>query len=82
MNAQFTLVEESGVASGLLEVTLDDGSVIANIGVDLVALARNDPSALRFPPGTGSAGLAGSLLPHVRMLVRGGIVPLEARLTV
>jgi hypothetical protein len=83
MIARFTLVEEAGLTAGTVDLTLDDGSVIADIGVDLLALARNDPSALRIPSGTGSAELAGLLLPHLRMLVRGGVVvPLEAHVVI
>ncbi len=78
MIARFTLVETDGVAAGTVDLTLDDGSVVAGIGVDLLTLARNDPSALRFPPGSGDAELAALLLPHLRMLVRGGVVPLSA----
>jgi hypothetical protein len=78
MIATFTLVDTDGVASGNLDLTLDDGSVLTGIAVDLLTLARNDPSALRFSPGTAVADdLAAALLPHLRMLVRGGVVPLH-----
>jgi hypothetical protein len=85
--ARFEPVQHDGATWGWLDVTfaLDDATqVLCGILVDLVALARNDPSALVFPSSAASAldaerawGLTAFLLPHLRLLTRARAVPIE-----
>jgi|GEM_PF-6974321 hypothetical protein len=84
--AQFALVEVDGATWGRLELTLatdDDTTQLSDIMVDLVALSRNDPSALLFPSAAPITPervweLTWLLLPHLRLLTRARVVPLEA----
>jgi hypothetical protein len=81
-------VEDAGIASGRVDLVLDDETTaIRGIGVHLFHLSRNDPSAIVFPPDSGltdddRAELVDRMLPHLRMLVRGRVVPLEASLVI
>lgn len=85
--ARFTLVDQGEVAAGRLELVLNASGrmVVANgIFVDLLALARNDFGALTYPPAVVAlfddermATLTDFLLPHLRLLVRGRVVPLD-----
>jgi len=86
--AQFTLVEHDGATRGRLELTLAAGdatAVLSDIMVDLVALSRNDPSALLFPPAALLTAeriwnLTWFLLPHLRLLTRARVAPLKQTL--
>jgi hypothetical protein len=84
--AQFALVERDGATWGRLELTLAAGDATAQLSdimVDLVALSRNDPSALLFASAAPIAAdriwtLTWFLLPHLRLLTRARVAPLEA----
>lgn len=86
MTAHFRLVQRAGrpdAAQVLL--VLENGTSIANVGIDLLRLARNDPGAFRYPLGSGvdkeaAAKLSARLLAPLRMLTRGRVVPLAADL--
>jgi hypothetical protein len=86
--AQFALVEYDGATWGRLELTLAAGdatALLSDIMVDLVALSRNDPSALLFASSAPIAAdriweLTWFLLPHLRLLTRARVAPLEATL--
>jgi hypothetical protein len=80
MTARFELIDAGGVAAGQVDLVCDDGTAIAGVAVDLLMLARNDPGALRFPDGPADPALIAALLPQLRMLVRGRVVPLAAEL--
>ena len=82
MIVRFKLVEEDGIAAGSVDLEREDGAGVSGIRVDLVMLARNDPAALRYPAGAGDSGLTAVLLPQLRMLTRGRIVPLATELRV
>ncbi len=80
MIVRFALVEENGIAVGRLDLEPGETPALAGIRVDLLMLARNDPGALTFPNGINDRALAATLMPHLRMLTRGRIVPLAAEL--
>jgi len=80
--ARFTLIDAGGVAAGRVDLTFDDGATLSGIGVDLLMLARNDPGALRYPPGRDDWGLTAVLMGPLRMLTRGRVVPLAAELQI
>jgi hypothetical protein len=86
--AQFALVEIDGAIWGRLELTLlagDATALLSDIMIDLSALSRNDPSAVLFPSGAPITPdriweLTWLLLPHLRLLTRARVVPLEETL--
>jgi hypothetical protein len=87
-SAQFALVEVDGATWGRLELTLAIGAETAQLSdvmIDLRALSRNDPSALLFPSTAPIVTeriweLTWFLLPHLRLLTRARVVPLEETL--
>jgi hypothetical protein len=85
--ARFELIARSRVASGWLDLVLqapDCTTVVCGIFIDLMALSRNDFGAITYPSTVdalfdedGAAAMTAFLMPHLRMLTRGRVVPLE-----
>jgi hypothetical protein len=86
--AQFALVDVDGATWGRLELTMaagDETALLSDIMVNLVALSRNDPSALLFPSAAPIvpervSELIWFLLPHLRLLTRARVTPREETL--
>lgn len=84
---RFELIQREGYDLGWLDLTFaaaDRTAVVPGVLVDLVTAARSDVSAFLWPRDSGSvvdeAGaydLARLLLPHVLLLTRARVVPLE-----
>jgi hypothetical protein len=87
VGATFTLVERRHETLGGLDVIvrLPGGEVrVTGIVVDLIAAARNDERAFAYPAGVGAtldadtiAAITTALVPHVRLLTRRRVIPLE-----
>lgn len=84
--AHFRL-NEGAPASASLDLTLaapSGSTTVSGIRIDIMTLARNDFGAISYPDSSrelfdedGATAMTALLMPHLHLLTRGRVVPLD-----